>query len=119
MYNSREIGAQKEDLAAEYLREKGYFIIEKNYRVRQGEIDLVARDGDCIVFVEVKYRRDEACGNPLEAVTSKKQRQICKTAYYYMNQKKISTDNTAIRFDVVGITGKKIEHIMNAFDFIV
>ncbi|MGN0390734.1 MAG: YraN family protein [Wujia sp.] len=117
MYNKRQIGAQKETLAAKYLEEKGYFIIEKNYRVRQGEIDLVARDGACIVFVEVKYRTDEGCGSALEAVTLQKQKQICKTAYFYLNQKKISPDNTPIRFDVVGITGHKIEHIENAFDF--
>ena len=59
-YNKRQVGTEKETLAAEYLEKKGYFIIEKNYRVRQGEIDLIARDGVCIVFVEVKYREDTA-----------------------------------------------------------
>lgn len=118
MYNLRDIGAKKEDLAAEYLRKKGYFIIEKNYRVKQGEIDLVVRDGSCIVFVEVKYRKDENCGNPFEAVTVRKQKQICKTAVFYMNQNKINPDNTAIRFDVIGIIGDRISHLSNAFDFI-
>lgn len=117
MYNKRAIGAKKEEQAARYLREKGYFIIEKNYRVRQGEIDLVARDGACIVFVEVKYRKDDGCGSALEAVTPQKQRQICRTAYFYLNQKKISPDNMPIRFDVVGITEHEIMHIENAFDF--
>ena len=55
-YNKRQVGTEKEKLAAEYLKKKGYFIIEKNYRVRQGEIDLIARDSMCIVFIEVKYR---------------------------------------------------------------
>ena len=84
-YNKRQVGTEKEILAAEYLKKKGYFIIEKNYRVRQGEIDLVARDG---------------------------------AALYYLNQKKISIDNTPIRFDVIGINGDTITHIENAFDFV-
>ena len=89
-YNKRQVGTEKETLAAEYLREKGYFIIEKNYRVRQGEIDLIARDGACIVFVEVKYRADGRSGDALEAVTGAKIRQISKMALFYLNQKKIS-----------------------------
>ncbi|MFR0783579.1 MAG: YraN family protein [Coprococcus sp.] len=79
-YNKRQVGTEKENLAAEYLKKKGYFIIEKNYRVRQGEIDLIARDGMCIVFVEVKYRANGRSGDALEAVTGAKIRQISKTA---------------------------------------
>ena len=66
-YNKRQVGTEKENLAAEYLKKKGYFIIEKNYRVRQGEIDLIARDSTCIVFVEVKYRANGRSGDALEA----------------------------------------------------
>jgi len=117
-YNKRQVGTEKENLAAEYLRKKGYFIIEKNYRIRQGEIDLIARDGTCIVFVEVKYRADGRSGDALEAVTSAKIRQISKTALFYLNQKKISVDNTPIRFDVIGINGDTVTHIENAFDFV-
>ena len=117
-YNKRQVGTEKENLAAEYLRGKGYFIIEKNYRVRQGEIDLIARDGTCIVFVEVKYRADGRSGDALEAVTGAKIRQISKMALFYLNQKKISIDNTPIRFDVIGINGDSITHIENAFDFV-
>ena len=117
-YNKRQVGTEKETLAAEYLKKKGYFIIEKNYRVRQGEIDLVARDDVCIVFVEVKYRVDGRSGDALEAVTGTKIRQISRTALYYLNQKKISIDNTPIRFDVIGINGDTITHIENAFDFV-
>lgn len=116
-YNKRQVGTEKENLAAEYLRKKGYFIIEKNYRVRQGEIDLIVRDGACIVFVEVKYRADSRSGDALEAVTGAKIRQISKTALFYLTQKKISIDNTPIRFDVIGINGDIITHIENAFDF--
>ena len=117
-YNKRQVGTEKEILAAEYLKKKGYFIIEKNYRVRQGEIDLIARDGTCIVFVEVKYRADGRSGDALEAVTGAKIRQISKMALFYLNQKKISIDNTLIRFDVIGINGDSITHIENAFDFV-
>lgn len=118
MENKRQIGGKKEDLASDYLKEKGYFIIQKNYRVKQGEIDLVARDGSTIVFVEVKYRKDERSGHPLEAVDERKRRKICHTALFYLNQNKISMDNTSIRFDVVGILGEEITHIENAFEFV-
>ena len=118
-YNKRRVGAEKETLAVEYLEKKGYFIIEKNYRVRQGEIDLIARDGTCIVFVEVKYRADDRSGDALEAVTRAKIRQISKMALFYLNQEKISIDNTPIRFDVIGINGDTVTHIENAFDFVI
>lgn len=116
-YNKRKVGTEKEELAADYLRKKGYFIIEKNYRVRQGEIDLVARDGSCIVFVEVKYRAGLRSGDALEAVTRTKIRQISRIALFYLNQKKINIDSTPIRFDVIAINGDAVTHIENAFDF--
>ena len=106
-YNKRQVGTEKENLAAEYLKKKGYFIIEKNYR-----------DSMCIVFIEVKYRANGRSGDALEAVTRAKIRQISKTALFYLNQKKISIDNTPIRFDVIGINGDSITHVENAFDFV-
>ncbi len=115
MYNKREVGSDKENVAAAYLEKKGYFIIQKNYRVRQGEIDIVARDGDTLVFVEVKYRKNLSSGHPLEAITPSKIKQISRTALFYLNQNKISVDNTPIRFDVIGILGEEITHIENAF----
>ena len=93
-YNKRQVGTEKEKLAAEYLKKKGYFIIEKNYRVRQGEIDLIARDSTWYRVIEVKYRADGRSGDALEAVTGAKIRQISKTALFYLNQKKMSIDNT-------------------------
>lgn len=116
-YNKRKVGTEKEEQAADYLRKKGYFIIEKNYRVRQGEIDLIAQDGSCIVFVEVKYRAGLRSGDALEAVTRTKIRQISRIALFYLNQKKINIDSTPIRFDVIGINGGVVTHIENAFDF--
>ena len=83
-----------------------------------GEIDLIARDSMCIVFIEVKYRANGRSGDALEAVTRAKIRQISKTALFYLNQKKISIENTPIRFDVIGINGDSITHVENAFDFV-
>lgn len=116
--NRRQTGARYENLAAEYLESRGLFILERNYRCRQGEIDLIARDGEFLVFVEVKYRQGKEKGTSLEAVDRRKQRQICRTARYYLACSVGSMD-VSCRFDVVGIDGKeeKISWIKNAFDF--
>lgn len=116
--NNRDTGAIKEEIAATFLENKGYFIIEKNFRVRQAEIDIVARDKETIVFVEVKYRKNTSYGHPLDAVDIRKQRQISKAALFYMCKNKISLDNIPIRFDVVAILGEDITHIVNAFNFV-
>ena len=83
------------------------------YRIRTGEIDLIARDGRYLVFAEVKYRKNLQMGDPLEAVDLRKQQQIYRTAIYYLHQKK--WENVPCRFDVIGITGTQICHIRNAF----
>ena len=72
--NRRKEGAYYENLVAEYLKTQGYEILEKNYRCRIGEIDPIAKEGETLVFVEVKYRRDDKMGNPKEAVDRKKQK---------------------------------------------
>ena len=111
--NRRKTGQEQEERAARYLEEKGYQILEKNYRIRTGEIDLIARDGRYLVFVEVKYRRDNRMGDPLEAVDVRKQQRIYQTARHYLHQKR--WDQIPCRFDVIGITGTQICHIKNAF----
>ena len=113
-YNKRQVGTEKENLAAEYLKKKGYFIIEKNYRVRQGEIDLVAKDRDTLVFVEVKYRKNPASGFAAEAVGMAKQRKISRVSLSYLSEHGISPD-TAIRYDVIAIDQDVITHYENAF----
>lgn len=118
MDNKRQQGKNYEERAVKYLEDKGYFIIDRNYHVRQAEIDIIARYDSTIVFIEVKYRTNSLSGHPLEAVTVPKQKRICKAALFYMNQNKISIDNTCIRFDVIGILGEEITHLENAFDFI-
>ena len=81
MENRRIRGQQKEELAAAWLERQGYEILEHNYRCRQGEIDLIARDGRYLVFIEVKYRNSAKCGDPLEAVDRRKQAKILYTAW--------------------------------------
>ncbi|GAB4031016.1 MAG: YraN family protein [Elusimicrobiota bacterium] len=113
----RSLGNIYEQKACEYLVSKGYLITERNFCVRGGEIDIIARDGDTLVFVEVKARRSEKSGEPLEAVTEEKRRRLGKAAMFYMNKNSVETEN--IRFDAIGIKegprGLEIEHIENAF----
>ncbi|MDE7211440.1 MAG: YraN family protein [Lachnospiraceae bacterium] len=112
--NKRKVGSEKEAVAADYLSGIGYQILERNFYSRTGEIDLVAREGGYLVFVEVKYRKNNASGYPEEAVTPAKQRAIVRTARYYMLRNKYP-EMTPCRFDVVAITGMEIRLIQNAF----
>ena len=82
--NKRKIGEKYERRAGAYLEEKGYEILEYNFRCRSGEIDIIARDGEYLVFCEVKYRAGNGKGHPAEAVGFRKQSVISKCALYYM-----------------------------------
>ena len=110
--NNIEIGNKGEKIARNYLRLRLYKILETNYRRKTGEIDIIAKKGGYIIFIEVKYRNNINKGLPREAVTTFKQGQIKRTAQMYIMENKISCD---MRFDVIEILGKKIEHIKNAF----
>lgn len=90
--------------------------MEHNYRFRAGEIDLIARDGEYLVFVEVKYRSTEESGGALCAVDRAKQRILSKTAKHYLAVRRKNVD-VPCRFDVVGIDGREIRWIKNAFDY--
>lgn len=114
MDNNRKVGAAYEEKAAEYLKEKGYQIINKNFRCRMGEIDIIAKQNTILVFVEVKYRKTASFGYPEEAVSFYKQRTIRKVAEYFLAKEHLSSD-TECRFDVIAILGEKISHIENAF----
>lgn len=116
--NKRSVGAEKESVAADYLTRKGYRILERNFRNRDGEIDLIARDKEYLVFIEVKYRRDQNAGLPEDAVTARKQKTICKVASFYLIKKGYQNEPSC-RFDVVAIDGDEIRHYPNAFQFIV
>lgn len=101
-----------ENMALRYLKHRLYRILETNYARKTGEIDIIAEKGGYIVFVEVKYRNNTSKGLPREAVTPFKQRQIIRTAQMYIIENKLDCD---MRFDVIEILGKHIEHIKNAF----
>ena len=112
--NKRQIGTSYEIKAEDYLREKGYKILETNYRNRSGEIDIIAKQGEYFCFIEVKYRATNDYGNPLEAVDFRKQNQIRKVAMYYLMKNKLS-EWTPCRFDVIAFEGEKMTHVENAF----
>jgi putative endonuclease len=121
MLNLRQqYGAQSESLAARLLKRRGYTILETNYRTPLGEIDIIARDRDTIVFVEVKARRSLGFGGPKWAVTPKKQRKISMVALYYLKTTRQS--QAKARFDVVAIRSlaepPQVEIIQNAFDLL-
>lgn len=113
------LGKIGEDLACEALERRGYAIIARRYRTRVGEIDIVARDGHTVVFVEVKARSTLDCGHPAESVTAWKQRRIITMARHYIATHRLR--DTLLRFDVVSILGTAgdrptIEVFPNAFD---
>lgn len=112
--NKRETGSRYEEMAAEFLEQKGCRILEKNYRTRNGEIDLILMDGRYLVFAEVKYRKDDRKGTALEAVDWRKQQIIRRVAAEYLYRHHCRADQPC-RFDVIGITGDVISHIKNAF----
>jgi len=112
------LGPKGEDAAASYLQKKGYEILCRNYRQRFGEIDIVARDGEVLVFVEVKTRRSQRYGTPFEAIDQRKQRQLSKVALHYITRYKLY-DQPA-RFDVIAVSWSKekpeFDLLTNAFD---
>lgn len=102
MHTSQEIGQLGEKLAKKFLEERGYNIICQNFRGRQGEIDIIAKDKDeTIVFVEVKTRTSLIFGSPAEAVGETKIEHIMKTAKYFLYRNKMN--NKSIRFDVIEV----------------
>lgn len=114
--NKRKTGTKYEAEAAVYLKSRGYEILELNYRCRLGEIDIVARDGRYLVFVEVKYRRTNNQGGAAAAVSPAKQRTIWRVAAFYLVQHRLVED-TPCRFDVVAVDGGKINLIQDAFGY--
>ncbi len=114
-FNKRRVGSQYEKLAGEYLLSCGYEIVEYNFRCRMGEIDIIARDGNYLVFCEVKYRVGASKGHPAEAVGLSKQRVISKCAAYYLMTRRLT--DIPCRFDVVSVEGKEITLIKNAFEY--
>ncbi len=110
----RLIGNKGEDKATKYLKKQGYKIIERNYNLPCGEVDIIAQKNKTLVFVEVKYRTNaDAFGGPIGAVTKAKQKRVINAALSYIKTKKPNYDG--LMFDIIAISGDKIEHIQNAF----
>lgn len=120
MSDSRQsLGQNGEKIAADFLQGRGYTILVRNYRRRTGEIDIIAREGEMLVFIEVKTRSGKAYGSPAAAITPRKQRQISRTAQYYLAEQDLF--DTPARFDVVTVVigndqQLEIELIAEAFD---
>lgn len=105
--SNTDIGNQGESLVCEYLRNQGYKILERNYRIRGGEIDIVAREGDTLVFVEVKTRYSDEYGPPQESMTPWKIKALLKTARFYVQ--KINWGDREYRLDFVGVDFADLE----------
>lgn len=115
--DNRRSGDRGEEIALRYLGRRGYRLVERNYRTRYGEVDLILRQGSALVFVEVKLRRGTGFGEPVEAVTVRKQQRIRRLAEHYLAEKE--PDFEEVRFDVVGVlagTGEpEVRHVPHAF----
>ena len=119
MKDSGEFGRQGEELAASFLEEKGYQILKRNQRTPYGEIDLIVREKNIIIFVEVKSRSTEFFGSPADAVNAKKQERIRQSGLWWLHE--TGEKYEEIRFDVIGIIKKKkspweISHWIGGFE---
>ncbi len=114
MTNHRQKGTFVERIVAAYLEDRGVEILERNYRNRYGEVDLIGKHEGYLVFVEVKYRATLAKGSPQEAVGLQKQRRICAVADYYRCVHGIPL-STPIRYDVAAVLGEQVTWYRNAF----
>lgn len=116
--NLTAVGSAAERTAADFLRQRGYHILERNFRCRGGEIDLIALDGGTLVFIEVKARRTLARGTPIEAVTPLKQARVCRAAQSYLLF--CGRVFRRIRFDVMAVTRTRattdVTHLKAAFE---
>lgn len=114
--NKRRTGKAYENRAAMYLEERGITVLDRNFAKKGGEIDLICKDKDTYVFVEVKYRKNTSFGFPNESVTISKQKTICRLATLYMKYKKLPM-NGSFRFDVISILDGDITWYKNAFPY--
>ena len=116
MAEHNDLGKKGEEIAAGYLRKKGYRILEKNWRQWRNEIDVVAMDGKCLVIIEVKTRQSNFFGEPEMAVTRDKQKALIRAANAYVRYKNVDCE---VRFDILSViiskTTEKIHHIEDAF----
>ncbi|OGR89064.1 MAG: YraN family protein [Elusimicrobia bacterium RIFCSPHIGHO2_02_FULL_57_9] len=107
-----EIGARAEQKAVEHLKGLGYEILDRNFRLKFGEIDIIARDGEMVVFVEVRYRAYSDFGTAAQTVDWLKQRKIRRSAMAYAQSRRL---DCPMRFDVISIEAKELRHFSDAF----
>lgn len=113
--NRRLIGQMMEQRACQYLQQAGLIWIASNVIFRSGEIDIIMRDNLSLVFVEVRYRRDDRYGTAAATVSWKKQQRLQRAAACWLAQRGQSLSSTACRFDIVAITGTNLQWLKNAF----
>ena len=123
-FTTKQVGEIAEAYASQYLLNNGLCFIDKNFHNRQGEIDLIMRDKNAYVFIEVKYRKNNNFGGAIAAIPYKKQQKIRQCATYYLQQHGLNEYNTPCRFDVVAVEGSlnnnvqfnpKVTWLKNAF----
>ena len=111
--SSREEGLRGEETAIKTLKRKGYKIVERNHRNRLGEIDIIAEEGGCLVFVEVKKRNTPSFGEAVCSIDERKKRHLVRAALFYLKTHRCT--DRRVRFDVIGIDYDKIKLVKNAF----
>lgn len=111
----QDAGALAEHLARRHLESAGLRFVAANMRVRGGEIDLIMREGEVWVFVEVRYRRNNAFGGAAESITPRKQRRLLLAAAVWLARQGKSLETSPCRFDVLAFTGRQVEWLINAF----
>ena len=112
--NNRQTGNAGENMACEYIEKLGMEVLDRNWHFGHEEIDIIARDGDTTVFIEVKYRLDDKRGLSQEAITRRKQSSIVRAAVGYMHRNGLL--DSRVRFDVCAIYRSRISYFKNAFD---
>ncbi|MDB4956105.1 MAG: hypothetical protein JWO36_3674 [Myxococcales bacterium] len=113
MVSTIERGASAETAASQALIDRGYRIVERNFRCPGGELDIIARDGEILCFIEVRSRADAHYGHPVETIDRRKQKQVARIAMHYIALRNPKFERS--RFDVVAITGDDILVIQDAF----
>ncbi|MCX8712941.1 YraN family protein [Gilliamella sp. B3464] len=112
---NKQIGKHYENIACQYLLKQGLLLIAKNSQYPLGEVDLIMQDKQCLVFVEVRYRKNANFGDAAMTVTLSKQTKIKQAAQLWMLSENLNIEDTEFRFDIFAITGKNQQWIINAF----
>lgn len=120
MSKTGELGRQAEDQACRFLEKHGLRLLTRNFRCKYGEIDLIMQDGNVLVFVEVRFRRNHRFGGPLASITPEKQRRLLMAAQIYLQQHPVKGKDAGMRFDVVALSAEAenpdIEWLPNAIE---